>query len=58
MFQDQVDMVTSNIFEIIQGSKKHITKYLINDGYVYPLAFPGYKWKFLHAGTVLFLTFK
>ena len=44
-------MVKENIFGIIYGSYKHIIKDLLTEnGVVYNLLYPGYKWKFLEGG--------
>ena len=40
-----------DIFGLIYGSYKHITgKLLTEDGVVFNLHFPGYRWKFLEGG--------
>ena len=55
--EQQVMMVTENIFETIQGSVTHIKRQLLDDGQVYSLQFPGYKWNFKTGGehNVIFL---
>ena len=49
--EDQVKMVTENIFSVIHGSYKFITRRLLtHEGVVFNLHYPGYRWKFLEGG--------
>ena len=50
---DQVKLVTDNIFPIIYGCEKYIRKSLLDGAYVYSLQFPGHKWLFKAGGTFL-----
>ena len=46
--EDQVIMLTGDIFKIIRDARKHITSQLVSSkGYVFNLEYPGYKWKYL-----------
>ena len=48
--EDQVQMLTRNIFTVIYGCPEHIIRNLLDDGYVFSLQFPNYKWKFNSGG--------
>ena len=44
-------MLTENIFGVIYRSYKYITRNLLtDDGVVFNLRYPGYRWKFLKGG--------
>ena len=49
-------MITTDIFEVIFGSYKYITRQLLtDDGVVFNLRYTGYRWKFLNKGNYLVL---
>ena len=52
--EQQVAMVTDNVFQTIYGCEKHIKRMLLKEEEcVYPLRYPGHKWKFILGGNYL-----
>ena len=53
--EQQVQLLTRNIFEMIFNREKHIITSLKSEGgYIYPLMYPGHKWKFTEGGEINF----
>ena len=51
--EQQVAMLTEEIFDIIYGAEKHIKKDLLTlDGLIYSLKYPGHKWRYLSGGAL------
>ena len=50
--EQQVKLLTTNIFEDIFASEKNIRTFLLDEGgFIYPLTYPGHKWKITEGGT-------